>query len=165
MTDEEPKKDKVSVVLKREFSLDDTAQIIYSKPTIIVDDKNNPILKDGQPQYEPGVKLFKQEDISSLFNLVNAYDTNKHPGAMKGFRQMLSIKDKLEMLGRKTAEGSTPEPIKDPTAVITNELNLTIEEGAWLKNYLETIMINEYKDKPMHQFHIRTLVSVLDQLS
>jgi len=104
--------------------------------------------KEGKPVMENGEPLYKQEDVSGLFHLLNRYDSTKHPGTMKGHRNMIIIKDKVE------------------TAMIEkkDELVLTLEEAHWLKDYLDKITTNEAAQVKLQQFEIRTLTSVLDQL-
>lgn len=119
--------------------------------------KNNVVLKlvklpfldkDGKEVAENGEVMYKHEDVSGLFTLINRYDSTKHPGAMKGFRAMISIKDKLETVMLKQG----------------NELMLNLEEAHWLKNYLEQVPNNEAAQTKLGQFEIRTLTAILDQL-
>lgn len=98
--------------------------------------------KDGDIQY-------KQEDIQGLYALINRYDNTKHPGAMKIFKALIAVRDKLE---------TTLIKEKD-------QLQLTLDEGSWLKSYLTELADKEAKDRPLAQFEIRTLVSILDQLN
>lgn len=100
-------------------------------------------IKDPQGEIQ-----YKQEDMQGLFSLLNKYDSSKHPGAMKIFKALISVKDKLETC-----------LIKE-----TDELNLTLDEASWLKTYLNEITNNEAKDRGLAQFEIRTLVAVVAQL-
>jgi len=123
------------------------------KPTITVSplnltiesarDKDNKETKNAS-----GDILYKQHDSLALIQLLNVIDAKQF--GMKGYKNFLKIQDKVEIAWRDD----------------NKQLSLTVDEIAFLKDYLAHYEQKSRKDAPnITPFLIRTLVHIMEQLS
>jgi len=103
--------------------------------------------KKGKPLKDPqGEISYKREDYNGLMSLLNKYDSRLHD--MKDLKMYLKLKDKLY-------EGW----VKNKT-----QLELSVDEAAFLKKFLSEYKDRDGKDVPLKEFEARTLVGMLEAL-
>lgn len=100
------------------------------------------ILKDerNEPRYT-------RNDIIGLMELLGKFDSRLH--TMKDYKQWIKVKDKL----------------KECFVNNLDLLKLSLDEAAFLKEFLTDLTIKDSKDSRLVEFEIRSLVGILEQLS
>jgi len=106
-------------------------------------DKKGKFVKDAN-----GDKVFKQNDVLALIQLLSVFDSRKY--SLKDYKQYLKVQDKVEEAWRKDAK----------------TLELSLDEATFLKDYLVNFNEKSREDGrlPVGSFLLRTLVSVIEQL-
>ncbi len=87
-----------------------------------------------------------RDDYNGLISLFNYFDSRLHE--IKDYKMLIKIRDKIQNCW-----------IED-----LDELELSLDEGEFLKRYLQEINQKDAKDKQLQQFEIRTLCGVLEKL-
>lgn len=125
-------------------------RLILEKAEIVEWDtktKKRKIITDELPSGEP---KYTRNDIFSLQQLLNKFDTRKHQ--VREWKHWTVIKEKLYeryLHGKDMGE---------------EKISLTIEEAAFLKQFLEELPTKEGKDIPLRENEVRTRGAVLEQL-
>lgn len=113
------------------------------------------IKKDGkleevkQPDGSIGCK---QDDNYGLIQILEKFDSHIHP--VNEWKIKLLIQDKLWEIFKKRSE----------TKISDLEIELTLDEAAFLKSYLVNFPEKEAKGLNLQDFEMRTAVSMLEQL-
>jgi len=103
--------------------------------------------KKGKPIKDPqGEISYKREDYTGLMSLLNKFDSRLHD--MKDLKMFLKVRDKLYSGWTKDQE----------------QLELSLDEAAFLKKFLSEYKDKDGKDVPLKEFEARTLVGLLDAL-
>jgi len=105
-------------------------------------DKNNKEQKDINSKE----KLYKQLDIVSILELLSIWDSAKSKG-LEDYKKYIKIKDKFEVAWR--------EDLK--------EIQLSLDDAGFLKDYFSNIQ-DKSRQSSLREVHLRTIISVLEQL-
>ena len=101
---------------------------------------NKEILKDDKGDIQ-----YSRNDIVGLMGLLSKLDTKIH--SLKEYKQWIKVRDKL----------------KDCFVDDAEEMELTVSEASFLKDYLSGFQEREGKVINLDEFEVRTLVGVLAQ--
>ena len=102
--------------------------------------------KQGKVEKVNGKDGYKQHDASALMSLLNGVNFKLYD--MKSYKHCLNLKDKIEEAWRKDEK----------------EVDLPLDEITFLKDYLENIKEKAMPQVILIEFHIRTIVFILEQI-
>jgi hypothetical protein len=110
--------------------------------------KKTPFLdKSGKVQKDPsGEKLYSQHDSVALMSLLDAIDFTKY--SMKEWRLAVKLRDKIEDAWRREAKN----------------IELTLDEAAFLKDFLFNLKDKLQAGTRITPFVLRTVVAISEQL-
>ncbi len=94
---------------------------------------------NGEPSY-------LQHDVIGLNKLLNLFDSRKHQ--LRDMQRFIAVRDKVLNAYYETSD----------------KIVFTLDEAAFLKDYLKELKDKDAKDQPLQEFEIRTLLGVIDQL-
>jgi hypothetical protein len=106
----------------------------------VVLDKKGKEVKD-----EKGDTSYVRNDYFGLQILLNRFDTTIH--VPKEYKMFIKVKDKIRGAWIKDEEN----------------VDLTLDEGAFLKEFLTNLPEKEAKTKPMQEFELRSMMGILEQ--
>ncbi len=95
---------------------------------------------------ERGDTSYVRNDYFGLQILLNRFDTTIH--VPKEYKMFIKVKDK----------------IRNAWIVDEEIVDLTLDEGAFLKEFLTNLPEKESKTKPMQEFELRSMIGILEQL-
>ena len=95
---------------------------------------------------EKGNKSYKRDDFIGLLQLLNRFNSKFHE--MKDYKLFLKLKDHL-------LENWKKDDLN---------LELTLDEATFLKDYLSELPNKDAKDQGLAEFELRTLCGILEQL-
>ena len=104
-------------------------------------DNKGKVIKDPQ-----GNVSYKREDYNGLMSLLNKFDSRLHD--FKDMKIFLRLKDKIYQGWIENKK----------------QLDLSIDEAAFLQRFLSDIREKDGKDSSLREFEMRTLVGVLEEL-
>ena len=101
--------------------------------------------KGREVKDERGDTSYVRNDYFGLQILLNRFDTTIH--GPKEYKMFIKVKDKIRDAW-----------IKDEENIV-----LTVDEGAFLKEFLTNLPEKEAKTKPMQEFELRSMIGILEQ--
>lgn len=145
MTEEVKTEEKKGIIVKLEMveSTDKKGEVIRERK---FDGLGRPIIGENGEK-ETGDILYKRHDAIALLQMLNGIDTRKYD--FKALKIFSNLKEKVDNAW-----------LKDGT-----ELDLTLDQAAFLKEYLEEL--NKKTNAQIFiagPFHVRTMIAVKEQL-
>jgi hypothetical protein len=96
---------------------------------------------------EKGEPNYLRNDVMGMMGLLNKFNSTLH--TMKDYKQWIKIKDK----------------IRDCFVRETNILELSLDEAAFLKDFLINLTEKDAKSVQLVEFEIRSLTGIVDQFT